>query len=179
MQEISYGATRYDKATIFLHWATAILVAVQWLGAQVIDLFPRGPLRVDARSVHISLGAALAVIVIVRLGWRLTRGRRLPPSEGGALMALARAAHGGLYALLLAMVTVGFALTWVRGDSLFNLVSIPAFDPTSRALVGPLQECHELIATLLLVLAGGHALAALVHRYVWRDGVLNRMLPHG
>ena len=40
-----------------------------------------------------------------------------------------------------------------------------------------MQEWHATLATVVLILAGVHAGAALVHRYLWRDGVLARMLP--
>jgi len=41
------------------------------------------------------------------------------------------------------------------------------------------QEVHATIAWLILALAGLHASAALVHRCLWHDGVLGRMLPRG
>jgi cytochrome b561 len=36
---------------------------------------------------------------------------------------------------------------------------------------------HGWLADALLILAGVHAGAALVHHYVWRDPTLRRMLP--
>ncbi len=78
MQPVSPAAMRYDTETIAFHWLTALLVAGQWLGAQVIDWFPRGPLRVDARSVHIIGGAMLAALLLARIAWRATQGRRQP-----------------------------------------------------------------------------------------------------
>jgi cytochrome b561 len=177
MQPISPDARTYDHTTIAFHWLTAILVITQWLGAQVIDWFPRGPLRVDARSVHIVMGVILAVLLVVRLLWRITQGRRLPPTGAGLLDLAGKAAHWGLYALMLAMVVVGMALTWARGDSIFNLFSIPAFRPGDRALADLVGEVHEVVGYLILALAGLHASAALVHRYLWQDGVLHRMLP--
>lgn len=155
----------------------SLLVVEQWLGAQIIDWFPNGPLRVDARSVHIAFGVLLAVLLLGRLVWRMSRGRRLPPADGGILGVIARATHWGLYGLLAAMVLVGLALTWARGDSLFNLFSIPAYDPGNRALAGQIQDLHAMIGWMILALAGLHAAAVLVHRYIWRDGVLARMLP--
>lgn len=167
----------YDKTTIFLHWTTAILVVIQWLGAQTIDFFPKGPLRVDARSVHITLGLLIAAILIARIVWRLTKGRRLPLADAGALALVSKAVHWGLYALLAAMVIVGAALTWTRGDSIFNLFSIPAFDPNAHDLADHVQDVHAAIGWAILALAGFHASAALVHRYFWRDRILDRMLP--
>ena len=177
MQPVSDDARRYDATTMFFHWATAILVVTQWLGAQVIDWFPRGPLRVDARSVHIMFGLLLAALVAARVLWRLTRGRRLPLADKGALNLVAKGTHWGLYTLLAAMLLVGMFLTWTRGDSIFNLFTIPAYDPADKALPDQVLEVHATIGWLILALAGLHAGAALVHRYLWHDGVLARMLP--
>lgn len=178
MQTVSPTARSYDARTIFFHWATAVLVVAQWLGAQTIDWFPRGPLRVDARSVHITLGVLLAALLVARLAWRVTGGRRLPLADKGALNVVAKGTHWTLYGLLAAMVLAGMFLTWTRGDSIFNLFSIPAYDPGNRALAEQVQDVHGTIGWIILALAGVHASAALVHRYLWHDGVLARMLPH-
>jgi cytochrome b561 len=179
MQPVTTTARRYDPLTMFFHWATALLVVTQWLGAQVIDWFPRGPLRVDARSVHITFGVLLAALLVGRVAWRLTGGRRLPLADKGALNVVAKGTHWGLYALLGAMVLAGLFLTWTRGDSIFNLFSVPAYDPADKALPDQVLEVHATIGLLILGLAGLHAGAALVHRYLWHDGVLARMLPRG
>ncbi|SRR5579859_431268 len=175
MQTVESDAPRYDATTIYLHWATAILVALQWLGAQVIDLLPRGPLRIDARSLHIVGGLLLAGLIVGRIIWRLRWGRRLSP-DGTRLLALAaKSVHYGLYLLLIGMVVAGVALTWVRGDSIFNVFAIPAYDPGNRALVKQVQGIHETIGNLILVFVGLHVAAALLHHYFWRDRVLARM----
>lgn len=169
----------YDQATILFHWTTAVLVLIQWFGAQTIDWFPRGALRVDARSVHITLGLLLAMLLVARIVWRLILGRRLPPAEDGIRYVAAKAAHWGLYVLLLAMVLVGIVLTWTRGDNIFNLFSIPAYDPGNRDLPEQMQDVHATIGWILLAVAGLHTAAALVHHYIFRDKVLARMLPGG
>ena len=168
---------RYDRTTIFFHWATALLVTVQWLGAQTIDWFPRGALRVDARSTHITVGVLLGLLLVGRIAWRATRGRHLPPADRNMLHVLAKSTHWGLYVLLVAMVSVGVFLTWTRGDSIYGLFTIPAWEPGNRALVGQVQEIHATIGWIIVGLAGAHASAALMHRYVWHDRVLTRMLP--
>ena len=40
-----------------------------------------------------------------------------------------------------------------------------------------INEWHELAANVLVFVAAVHALAALGHRYVWRDRLLDRMRP--
>jgi cytochrome b561 len=167
----------YDLPTIWFHWAVALLVLVQWVIAQVIDWFPSGMPRVEARSVHISLGLCLAILLAARILWRSTRGRVLPPADKGALQTLVKTVHYALYALLIAMVLVGIFLVYVRGDNFFGLFTVPAFDPNNKALRDNIGELHGTIATIILILAGLHASAGLIHHYLWHDGVLRRMLP--
>lgn len=179
MQPVSPDAIRYDKTTMLLHWATAVLVVLQWTGAQVIDWFPSGNLRVDARSVHITAGVALALILAYRVIWRATQGRRLKLADVGLLNVVAKLTHWTLYALLAAIVLAGLFLVWTRGDSIFNLFRVPQYIPGDRTLAENVQEVHGALAWAILALAGVHASAALIHRYWWRDGVLARMLPGG
>jgi cytochrome b561 len=167
---------RYDTTTIVFHWVMAILLLIQWLWAQIIDWFPRGPLRVDARSFHITLGMLLVALLTARIIWRLTKGRHLPPSDSGILGQISKATHLSIYFLLAAMMLVGVALTWVRGDNIFNLFHIPAYDPGDHALRDQVQEVHAAIGWVIVAIAGVHTVAALGHRYILRDSVLNRML---
>lgn len=169
-------ATRYDATTIWLHWITAILVVEQWLGAKTIDMW-EGPLRIDARSVHIALGLSLGLILLFRVGWRVTRGRALPNADSGLLGLLSKAMHWGLYALVAAVIGLGVALLITRGDSIFGLFQVPLLVQAARPLRHTIQSLHETLATIVLVAAGLHAGAAMFHRYFLKDGVLARMWP--
>lgn len=177
MQRVSTTDRQYDNTTIAFHWATAVLVVTQWLGAQTIDWFPRGYLRVDARSMHIISGALLGVVLGARVIWRLTKGRRLPLADKGLLNVFAKTTHFVLYTLVCSMVLVGLFLAWTRGDSIFNLFSIPALTPGDHSLADQVQDVHATIGWLILAFAGIHASAALVHRFFWHDGVFDRMVP--
>ncbi|MGB8277517.1 MAG: cytochrome b [Methylovirgula sp.] len=175
--KIDITPARYDRVTLCLHWLTAALVVEQWVGAQVIDDFANGAPRVAARSVHISLGLTLGIILIARILWRATRGRKLPPAEQGFLQVIAAATHWVLYALLVAIIPVGMFLVFVRGDSYFGLFSVPAFDAGNKILRHNVAELHGLLANAILIVAGLHAAAALFHHYVRHDNVLRRMMP--
>jgi cytochrome b561 len=59
---------------------------------------------------------------------------------------------------------------------LFMLLKIPAFDPGNTALRESVEELHSWSANLLLIVAGLHAAAALVHHFVLKDDILRRML---
>lgn len=177
MQPVTPTASHYDRRTIFFHWATFALVVLQFVVAWTIDDFPSGALRVDARSVHITLGLLLALLLLARVVWRTTKGRRLPAADHGAKHVVAKGTHWGLYLLLLAMVTLGITLTWARGDSIYNLFSIPSFAAGDHALSNQIQDWHGDVGWIIITLAGLHAAAALAHRFFWKDSVLSRMAP--
>ncbi len=168
----------YDRTTIRLHWATAFLVCWQWGQAHLIDLVTTGgsPGRRAMIGLHVVGGLALVAVLLARLAWRHRGGTRLDHALGWEDLA-ARLGHLALYALLAAVLGVGLWFEWVRGDNLFGLVRVPAFDPGNRALRRSAGEWHEFLANALLILAGLHALVALAHQYLRRDGVLRRMLP--
>jgi cytochrome b561 len=170
---------RYDRTSIMLHWATALLVILLWVIAQFIDDFPKGPARIAARSVHITLGVTLLLVLLARLIWRSGSGRRLPPAHPGWVGHLARMVHYALYALLAAVLLLGLANVWMRGDSYFGLFTVPKFDPSNKDLKETVEDLHGTFADLLLIVAGAHATAAIVQHFVRRDGVLRRMLPGG
>jgi cytochrome b561 len=164
----------YDRTTIALHWVTAASVVVLWIIGQTADWIPHGAANTAVWSVHVVLGFVLAAI----LAWRIRRasgGQRLPPEDSGVLSAFAKLTHYLLYALLLVVVVLGVVNAFVRGYNLFDLVSLRQIG--DRAWRRPITEWHGLAANILLGLALFHALAALVHHYLWHDAVLKRMMP--
>ncbi len=169
--------TRYDRRSISLHWLSAALVLGLWALGQSIDLFPKGGARIAARSLHLSFGATLALVLAYRIWWRLTAGARLPSAGAGWIDRLASLAHRALYLLLICTVVLGVANTWVRGDTLFNLFTIPEFEPGNRDLRETVEDWHGLSANILLALVSLHAAAGLLHHFVRKDDVLRRMLP--
>jgi cytochrome b561 len=166
----------YDRRTIVLHWVTAALVVLLWGIAQVIDLFPKGPPRIAVRSVHIVLGVLLEVVLLMRIVWRTRSGRRLPPANQGVMGYLAKAVHIGLYVVVVSVVLLGISNAWARGDSLFSLWKIPKLYPDIPQLKPTIENLHGTFANVLLILAGAHALVAIVHHFILRDGVMRRML---
>lgn len=168
---------QYDGATIGFHWITAVLVAVLWCLGQTLDWFPRGVPRAAALSTHIVLGASLVCVLLLRLFWRGSAGRHLPPADPGFMGVVAQLGHTALYLLLIAVLAVGLGVEWLRGDTIYGLFTVPGLAPTDRAVRHAFTGLHNMLANILLIIAGLHALAALVHHYLLRDGVLRRMVP--
>jgi cytochrome b561 len=178
MTDIKATSLFYDRRTIVLHWLTAALVISLWTLGQTIDWFPKGDARVIVRSTHISLGIALALVMLSRIRWRFSGGGvHLPPAGSGWLDRLATLAHWLLYALLIGTVALGMTNTWVRGDTIYNLFKVPPFDANDKSLRETVEDWHGLAANTLLTVAFVHSAAALLHHFVWKDGVLRRMMP--
>ncbi len=174
-------AARYDTTTLALHWIIAGAVIAQWLGAHAIDWFPRGPLRVDARSAHICLGVVLAGVLVFRLYWRMRRGWTFQGPERTVLDLAATVMQLALDGLLAAILLLGVFNTWLRGDSIMGWFSIPKFGDFAAAerhqFANQVVGLHRNAANLLLALAAMHALAAIAHHVVLKDEVLRRMTP--
>ena len=154
-----------------------MLVLALWTVGQIIDWAPKGDPRVIVRSLHILFGLVLGLTIVLRLVWRLRGGAQLAPAEPGIKGHLAVGVHRVLYVLLISIVLVGIASVWVRGDNIFGLFTVPAFDPANRALRHNIVEFHGLLANILLVVSALHAAMALLHHAVLKDGVLARMVP--
>jgi len=60
---------------------------------------------------------------------------------------------------------------------IFGLFEIASPWAKDRAFAGSATEVHEVLANALVILAAGHAAAALVHHWTFRDRTLVRMLP--
>jgi cytochrome b561 len=170
---------RYDGLAMALHWATALLVVVLFALAEIWGFVPRAsPLRHGMQSLHVSLGLVLAAVFLLRVIWRNTGARRLPPTVSGIQHVAAAVMQYGLYGLIAVQIVLGFLFRWGQGPAgFFGLFAIPSplvIDRATRHLVGSL---HDYCGWLIIILAGGHAAIALAHHYILRDQVLRRMLP--
>ena len=167
---------RYGIIPQFLHWVVVAIVIAAWLLGQFVDDLPRGTL-----SIHIALGLVVLLALVARLAWRI--GDPPPKPEptplGSWLDHAGRLAHYLLYLLLALVPVAGIVTQFARGDavSIFGLYEIASPWVKDRAFVRSVTEVHEILANALVILAGLHAVAALIHHWVFRDRTLLRMLP--
>jgi cytochrome b561 len=171
--------TNYDNVAITLHWLTALLVVVQFALAETWDYFAK-PTQERLQSLHVSLGVLLAAVVVTRLIWRWIPGHQRPAIVSGWVKIASKAVHYLLYMLLVVQVGLGFAFRWAQKEplSFFGLFTIPGpFGAMDRATRHTLHGLHEKVGWAIVIIAFGHALAALYHHYSLHDRVLGRMLP--
>jgi cytochrome b561 len=170
--------THYDGVAMTLHWLTAALVLTQFSLALLWDSFGR-PTHHLMVVAHMSFGIILTVVIVARIVWRLMPGHRVPSLETGRVALLARGVHYLLYVLLATEALLGFVTRFSEGRpmSFFGLLIPGPFGAGDRATHHMFMGWHEKVGWAIIIVAAGHAAAALYHHFVLKDGVLRRMLP--
>ena len=170
--------TNYDNVAIGLHWVTAALVIFQFLTAFTWDWFSRDA-KETMQDMHTSMGILLTAVIVARVTWRLIPGHQVSSLGIGWVRTASKSVHYLLYMLLVIQAGLGFVVGWAAGHSihLFGLGIPGPIGPLDRPLRHEIREIHQWVGYTIVVIAFGHALAALYHHYALRDRVLGRMFP--
>jgi cytochrome b561 len=176
-------AARYSPLQKGLHWTTAVAVILMVpLGFYMVQRYfatDNDALTVRLFDVHKLIGFLLLWLVIVRVAVRLRSGTPPhPPSLAPVQRIAAEAVHGMLYLLLIIVPLLGWA-----GASAYGLLSLPGglrLPPIlaeNTDLAGRILWWHAWGAIALALLAAAHIGAALMHRFLFKDGIFERMWP--
>jgi len=163
-----------------LHWTIAVLALFQiGLGWWMLDL-PKSPpgLRAGWFNVHKSIGMTIGLLMLARLGWRLSHvAPALPASLPRWQARAARLSHGLLYAALIAQPLVGYlGSSFTRYPIKYFGITLPHWGWDAPALKQVCSNVHFALACLISALVVLHVAAALKH-FLARDGVFQRMWP--
>jgi len=189
-------AANYGTIAKWLHWGTALL----FLGAYFSVYYRRwftdpctaGDCPADnwnMLQLHLSIGISVAVIVLLRILWRVYN-RPPAPEPGTRLERLTiKIGHYTLYAIMILAPLTGYIGTGVNTDFFF-LFELPKFEstPLASVLLGALNVTFEqfekvvdfihkdiLGRWLIWLLILGHSSAALYHHFVKKDRTLYKM----
>lgn len=165
----------YSRLSVGLHWLMLALLVAVYAVILLREGYPRGSeMREALKAWHFSLGLTVFGLVWVRVlarwfGGGHRAGRSL--SDRGAALV-----HLALYGFMIAMPLLGWLTLSAEGDPvrLFGL-GLPPLTAPNEGLAERTEEIHETLGTVGYWLVGLHAVAALVHHYVLRDGTLRRM----
>jgi len=174
-------AAAWSPAQRRLHWANASLILLAFPVAWVMVAVPLRELLLKfvLFQLHKTLGLLALAVGVARLGIRLRRGR--PDWDAGLPDWQRKAAEGlhtALYVLILVVPALGYLVACtapLQIPTLFlGFVPVPAVIGASQAWYPVLLQLHRGAAIGLVLLAAGHAAAA-VHNHRRGLGVLRRM----
>jgi cytochrome b561 len=170
---------QYDRMLVVLHWVLAIGLFYQLgLGLWMEDI-PKDPpgVRAEWFNLHKSIGMCLGILILWRLGWRISHS--VPAAPIGITEfqnKLSRWAHRILYLCMLLLPLSGFM------GSNFSQYPIKFFGFPLPKLWDPspegkelFSEIHEVTAFVMMIIIILHISAAVWHQWVKRDGLLSRM----
>jgi cytochrome b561 len=170
---------KYDRMMVVLHWVLAMGLFYQLgLGLWMEDI-PKDPpgLRAEWFNLHKSIGICLGLLILWRLGWRVTHSVPAAPIGNTEFQnKLSKWVHRLLYLCMVVLPVSGF-----MGSS-FSQYPIKFFgiplsklwdsSPEGKELF---SEIHEVTAFVMMIIILLHIAAAVWHQWVKRDGLLSRM----
>lgn len=172
--------SRYHRTLVAIHWLVAVLVIFSlFFGILWLDGVPNGPEKIRPLQIHVVAGAAILLLMLIRIVLRFTTARPAPARTGHrSLDRLRSVVHFLFYVLILAMVSTGLGMALPAGlpEVLFGDSGKPL--PESFGVYPP-REGHGLFSRLLLALIVAHVAGALYHQFVLKDGLLRRMWFRG
>lgn len=172
---------RYTRTPLLLHWLVALLLLGQFAFGWYLQEIPRNtPARGYFVNLHKSTGLLIGLLILVRIGWRLTH---TPPSLPDYVprwqQRAAVATHHWLYVFMLLMPLSGYlASNFTKfGINFFNSIKLAPWGSDDKLLYAVFNWTHIISSWLLLALVILHVLAALKHLLLDHDTVFSRMLP--
>lgn len=185
--KVKSDTRRYGVVAMALHWAIAFAVLFMlWFGRYMTGL-PKGSFeRLQAFQLHKSIGITILLLTLARIGWRLyNRGPNPVPALKGWELWLMKTVHYWFYILLLLIPLSG----WISASSSplgvpieyfgwFRWPPFPGIAP-NEAVNGMFEEIHEFLGQGMIALIALHLLGVVRHTFIWKDGLLKRMLPWG
>lgn len=165
---------------VLLHWGTVLLILSQYglarlMGDETRDLLSRFTLY----QWHKSCGLTLAGLVLLRLAARRLLQAPAPPTMPRWQHVVAVVVQGGLYFCLLVLPATGFLMAAAAPVQIptlfFGLFSVPHPIGPDQRIYDAMLRAHATLFDIMAALALIHAGAALLHQFVLRDGLMQRI----
>ncbi len=176
---LSNSSTQFGWLTRLLHWLVALhILGLVALGAYMVDLSYYDPNYHASLTYHKAFGIVALGLGVLKVLWYLSNRQPDPtaPLPGWQVFA-SHAVHGVLLLMMVVIPVSGYFISTSAGEGidLFGWFEVPALITISDALRDIAIDVHEFLAYGVLVITGLHAMAALKHQFIDRDGTLKRM----
>jgi cytochrome b561 len=183
MSSASGRPLAYSGLQKLLHWVIALFV---------FTMIPVGIYMVrrgaatnfdattnDIYTAHKTFGVLVLLLVIARIIVRVSRGTPAPePTLNRLQVVMSESVHGMLYLMLVFVPLLGWAGVSAYGArGILGGFELPALLGKDTLLGEMILRYHGFAAFFLGLLVMAHLGAALLHRFILKDGVMRRMLP--
>ncbi|MDP2689666.1 MAG: cytochrome b [Deltaproteobacteria bacterium] len=169
----------YGTVSIALHWLMAAMITgLFFLGIYMTGLDYVHPWYKEAPHLHKSFGLMVFVLLVFRTLWALFNKKPAPVPMPAWESRSAAVVHWIFYPLLFGVTISGYLIAAADGRpiELFNWFDVPALVAGIDRQEDIAGSFHYYIAVFTICLAALHAMAALKHHFIDRDGTLLRML---
>lgn len=171
---------RYTRTALSLHWLIALAIFGSFsLGLYMQDL-PISPTKLKLYSYHKWAGVTIFLLMLARLGWRITHAPPpLPLGMPDWQQRAAKGLHHLLYLLLFAIPLSGWLMSSAKGFQTvwFGVLPLPDLLAKDKALGEALAAVHQALNLCMATLVFVHVGAVVKHHVVDGEPVLARMLP--
>ena len=167
---------KYNKIQIALHGITALtVIGLLLMGNLVLEnLSNEHFLKPYALQAHMLFGGVAIVLTLIRIAWRKVSKQPAPLVTDKPWMDIAaQKAHIALNLLVLITATTGLIFSLIAGLPEILFFAGGELPASFEGAIS--RSIHGFCADVLLVLIIVHALAALYHQFVLKDGIMNRM----
>ena len=168
--------SKYGLLAKLFHWITFVILILQIpFGFYLVGL-EFSDRRIDLENIHILIGITVFYITLFRLVWKFFNSS---PTEGNSFFKgqifIAKANHFFLYLSIFTITISGILKKLYMGEKLNFLFFSYGFKKDNFQLADLYYEVHIYANYLLIVLITLHILAVIVHHFIFKDKILDKI----
>ena len=168
--------SKYGLLAKLFHWITFVILILQIpFGFYLVGL-EFSDRRIDLENIHILIGITVFYITLFRLVWKFFNSS---PTEGNSFFKgqifIAKANHFFLYLSIFTITISGVLKKLYMGEKLNFLFFSYGFKKDNFQLADLYYEVHIYANYLLIVLVAAHILAVIVHHFIFKDKILDKI----
>ena len=170
----SFG--KYGLLAKLFHWITFVILILQIpFGFYLVGL-EFSDRRIDLENIHILIGITIFYITLFRLIWKFFNSS---PTDGNSFfkgqIIIAKINHFFLYLSIFTITISGVLKKLYMGEKLNFLFFRYGFNKDNFQLADLYYEVHIYANYLLIVLVALHILAVIVHHFIFKDKILDKI----
>ena len=168
--------SKYGLLAKLFHWVTFIVLLAQVpFGFYLVGL-EFSDERIELENIHILVGITVFYLTLFRLIWKFFNPS---PAESKSFfkgqILIGKVNHLLLYLSIFAITISGMLKKLYMGETLNFFFFKYGFEKDNFLLADAFYEVHIYANYLLLVLVTLHILAVVVHHFIFKDKILNKI----